>query len=72
MREGITLDDPHSEFFPAHFLPERIGGVLLLLDAVEGDLEKLSPDQITRVREILHLDTDLTVEDLVREGAIIP
>jgi len=68
MREGITLDDPHSEFFPAHFLPDRIGGVCLLLEAIGWDDTKLSLEQLTRCREILHLDTDLTVEELVKEG----
>lgn len=70
MGEGITMDDPHSEFFPAHFLPDRIGGVLLLLEAVEGDLDKLSPYQIARIKEILFLDDPRTVQELVEQGII--
>ena len=62
------MDDHSPEFFPAHFLPDRVGGVLLLLGAVGWDDSKLSLEQLTRCREILHLDTDLTVEDLAKEG----
>jgi len=56
---------PH---FPEEFLPDHAGGVILLLDALDWDLEKLSPEQLARCREILHLDNDRTVADRVRMG----
>jgi len=52
------------------FLPDRTGGICLLIEAADGDIEKLSDLQITRIRQILHLDDPRSVEELVRGGEI--
>jgi hypothetical protein len=57
---------PTSEFYP-----ERRPGVMMLLERVDYDLSQLSAAQLARCRELLFLDTDLSVADLVRAGRIL-
>ena len=54
------------------FLPNQRGGVILLLESVNWDLRRLNAQQIARIRQLYFLDTDRTIEQLVRDMEILP
>lgn len=49
------------------YIPQRVGGVLRLLDNIE-DVEDLTPEQITAIRELLHLDDQRSVAKRMMDG----
>ncbi|HNX18258.1 MAG TPA: hypothetical protein PKM50_08045 [Methanoregula sp.] len=55
---------------PETFMPEHVAGILILLNAVNGDLEKLSQEQVARIRDILHLDDCRSIQDLLLAGEL--
>jgi hypothetical protein len=57
-------------YFPSHFIPDRMGGVMMLLEWVDFDLEKLSPAQVARIRQLLFLDDLRTCRELYEQGLI--
>lgn len=63
-RERTNMDDlpPYLE----EFLPDHVGGILVLLNGIENAAE-LTPAQVARIREILHLQDDRTVAERVRD-----
>jgi hypothetical protein len=48
-------------------IPKDKRDVVHLLFLVDDDLAALNPKQIAAIREIYHLNNDLTVEQLIRE-----
>lgn len=44
-----------------NFLPLNIEGIIALIRAVDGDVSRLSTEQVQKIREILHLDDPRTI-----------
>ena len=55
---------------PLDFIPHHRGGVVLLLESVGWNLGFLSVEQIAAVRQLYFLDSDKTIEEMVRSGEV--
>lgn len=58
---------------PELFTPIKRSGVILLLESVGWDLRRLTPDQVSRIRELFFLnppDSEKSVKELLLEGKI--
>lgn len=51
-------------------IPQRRRGCEVLLESVNYDLDKLSPEQTAAIRALYFLDDDRTVEQLVKAGLL--
>jgi len=48
-------------------IPRDKRDVVHLLFLVDDDIDQLNPEQIAAIRAIYHLDSDVTVEQLIRD-----
>jgi len=55
-----------------HLVPERRSGAFALLEAVNWQLDSLSPSQIEAIRSSFNLDSDLSIADLLMDGVLEP
>lgn len=56
-------------FHSPAFIPERVGGILMLLDSMNAD-EEFTPERVAAIRRILHLDDSRTVSERILAGEI--
>jgi len=59
---GLLLHSPA-------FIPERVGGVLMLLDSMSAD-DEFTPEQVDAIYRILHIHDCRTVKERVLAGEL--
>lgn len=60
---------------PEQFNPIKRSGVILLLESTGWNLQRLTPKQVSRIRELFFLDppdSEKSIAQLVLEGKITP
>ena len=65
MRVSVEIN-MESQPTPDSFMPDRRAGVILLLESVGWNPDKLTPAQISRIRELYHLDSDIPIVELLK------